>query len=88
MESKDWRHFREKYLGEHPRCARCGQPANVVHHTGFFTLDTTVINFGFLEVLEHPECFEALCNDCHYQEHKPLIEAEKAQLTSDRLPVQ
>ncbi len=77
MQSKEWLAFRQKYLQEHPVCTRCGAPAKVVHHIGGVNLDCTVINFGFLEILEYPECFEALCVECHYQEHKDLIEAEK-----------
>jgi tetratricopeptide (TPR) repeat protein len=74
-DSKEWHQFRLQWLQTHPACVRCGRTDGVlqVHHAGEYSLDSTVMEEGFLEGLEHPERFETLCVKCHYQEHMPLI---------------
>jgi len=74
--SPGWKAFRLHFLQDHPVCVGCGAPATVVHHTGLFTIDLTLIEWGFTWVFDHPECCQALCQDCHYQEHRQMIEAE------------
>jgi 5-methylcytosine-specific restriction endonuclease McrA len=73
--SEEWAHFRMQWLQTHPACVRCGRTDVVlqVHHAGQNSLDSSVMEEGFLEGLKHPERFETLCVECHYQEHKPLI---------------
>lgn len=77
-DSREWREFRQVWLAEHPACTRCGRTDGilVVHHTDDYTVDSTVIDEGFLEGLRHPERFETLCNDCHQEMHIDLRIAE------------
>lgn len=74
--SREWREFRERVLQEHPRCAKCGLPADTVHHKGVYTMDATVIPLGFAWIFQHPKCCEAVCRECHYGVHETLIAAE------------
>jgi len=68
-DSREWREFRQAWLAEHSVCTRCGRTDGIliVHHTGDYHIDLTVINEGFLESLRHPERLETLCNDCHQE---------------------
>lgn len=78
IQGKVWREFSREFRAQHPDCARCGAPSFCTHHAGQHSLDHTVLEHGFLEPLEHPERFAALCSDCHYEGHQGLIEAERA----------
>lgn len=75
--SKEWKAFRNQFLEKHPDCARCGKKADIVHHRNFYTLNSRVVEEGFLEGLRHEERFGSLCFDCHYQVHEELIITEK-----------
>jgi len=77
-DSREWREFRQAWLAEHSACTRCGRTDGilVVHHTGPYSLDNTVLNEGFLEGLRHPDRLETLCNDCHQEMHIGLRIAE------------
>lgn len=70
-DSREWREFRQAWLAEHPACTRCGRTDSilVVHHIGDYSLDSTVLEEGFLEGLRHSDRLETLCNDCHQEEH-------------------
>jgi hypothetical protein len=74
--SAEWKRFRREFLEEHPVCVRCGAPATVVHHINAYTIDKTLIAWGFSWIFEHPECCAPLCHECHYEEHKGLIASE------------
>ncbi len=78
MRGKVWREFSRSFRAEHPTCARCTAPSFCTHHAGAHTLDYNVLEDGFLQALGHPEYFEALCGDCHYEGHRKMIEAEQA----------
>jgi uncharacterized protein (DUF983 family) len=75
--SPEWKSFRAAYLKHHAICKRCGKPATVVHHRPPQNLDATVLNEGFLAPLQDESRFEALCQDCHYQEHEVLVASER-----------
>jgi hypothetical protein len=77
-DSREWREFRQAWLAEHPACTRCGRTDGilVVHHTDDYTVDSTVIDEGFLEGLRHPERLETICNDYHQEIHIDLRIAE------------
>lgn len=75
--SKEWKEFRQKFLTRHPVCGRCGEPATVVHHRVPYNVDHTLVRLGFTWVFRHPECCGALCQECHYREHEPLIAQER-----------
>lgn len=76
--SIEWKTFRFAYLRQNSICNRCGQIATVVHHKPPYTLDSTVIQEGFLGPLKFTDRFEALCKECHYREHMALIESEQS----------
>ena len=71
-----WKNFRRSFLVTHSKCERCRKVATVVHHRSLYTVDRTIIAEGLLESLKHLERFEALCQDCHYDEHEDMIENE------------
>ena len=77
--SREWKEFRRAWLEKHPACVQCSRTDGIlqVHHTGFNTLDMTVLDEGFLEGLHHPERFETICYDEHQEKHSHLIEAER-----------
>ena len=74
--SPQWKQFRQEFLEEHPVCARCGKKATVVHHRDNYTVDVTLIAWGFQWIFKRPECCQALCAECHYAGHERLIQAE------------
>lgn len=77
--SKAWQHCRETYLkkvgGLCERCLKKGlyTPAEIVHHKVYLTEEnirdeTVTLNFANLE---------ALCRDCHAEEHDDQIREAK-----------
>jgi len=63
---KLWRDCRESYMiTKHGICERCSEIAKVVHHKIYLTPSN--INDPFI-TLAHDN-LEALCQDCHNQEH-------------------
>jgi len=86
--SREWREFRLGWLAEHSACARCDQTEGSlrVHDVGQNALRLTVLEEGFLEGMRHPERFETICSECHYQEHALLIMGEQL-FIQDRLEV-
>ena len=76
--SKEWKAFRQKLILDRGKCERCGSQNRLqIHHKAGYELDTTVLVEGFLDALNYPERFDVICQDCHYKEHKPLIEFEQ-----------
>jgi len=78
IQGKVWREFSRSFRAEHPICGQCDAPSFCAHHLPPHNLDHTVLEHGFLEALEHPEYFAALCSDCHYEGHREMIESERA----------
>ena len=78
LQSREWREFSRAFRDKYPDCVKCGEPGHSTHHKSGCEASTLVIALGFGWVLDHPECCEVQCQDCHYQEHKGLIEREKA----------
>ena len=73
--SREWKTFRAFFLQCFPICSRCGKPADQVHHLE--TIDTTVIEKGFLALFGDYRLFSSLCQDCHYEEHLGTIAYEE-----------
>ena len=67
--SWEWQCCRAAYLKKEPLCERCGQPAQQVHHKTKLTPQ----NIKDPNVALNFENLEALCEDCHKQEHHPTI---------------
>ena len=67
--SWQWQKCRAAYLKKEPLCERCGMPATQVHHKIKLTPD----NIKQPEVSLSFDNLEALCTNCHQQEHKPTI---------------
>ena len=66
--SNEWHKCRSAYLKYQPLCERCGMPAQHVHHKQRITpqnIKDPAITLAF-------DNLEALCEECHRQEHKPL----------------
>ena len=75
--SKEWRTFRIAYLEINPLCVRCGNTANQVHHKLGYEIQATLLKEGFIAPLKETERYEAICSDCHLEEHIELISAER-----------
>jgi len=77
-QSKEWKEFRLKFLETHTACEKCGATEHLqVHHAGCYTVDHTVIQLGLTWVFDYPQCLEVMCQECHYQMHRTLIEHER-----------
>lgn len=64
--STAWNETRKAYLlSQHYLCERCEQPAKIVHHRKYLTPD----NIHNTELTLGWDNLEALCQDCHNQEH-------------------
>lgn len=88
--SKEWVVFRTGMLSDNSVCSVCGGLATQVHHKDteddINTIDSTLLEYGFLYTLQDKTKFEPICQECHYQHHKELIGAEsliKSGLTDD-----
>jgi 5-methylcytosine-specific restriction endonuclease McrA len=67
--STKWQKCRLAYLTEHCFiCERCGRPATMVHHKKYITPS----NINDPDIVFNPNNLEALCEDCHAQEHHRL----------------
>ena len=71
--SDEWRRCRAAYIREHPLCERCAakgmiSPAEQVHHKTYLTQD----NLRDPEVALDHKNLEALCRECHQQEHRHI----------------
>ena len=67
--SAEWKKCRKDYLKKEPLCQRCGQPATQVHHKIRLTPD----NIKNPDIALNFDNLEALCEDCHKQEHRPAV---------------
>lgn len=74
--SREWKDFRDFFLHLFPDCEECKKPADSVHHKGYYTIDLTLIEEGFLRPLKDFTRFGSSCRDCHYFGHIDLIAAE------------
>ena len=69
--SWEWQQCRAAYIKAHPLCERCAakglvSPAEQVHHK----IRLTPENLRKPEITLNPENLEALCKECHRQEHR------------------
>lgn len=65
-DSRKWKTVKDGYLSSKQyTCERCGQPADVVHHKRYLT----PMNINDPATTLVWENLEALCLDCHNQEH-------------------
>ncbi len=80
-QSAEWKKFRLNWIETNKTCVKCHRGKEEVtlqvHHTGKYALDMTVMKEGFLESLKHPERFETMCRECHFNEHQGLVNFEK-----------
>lgn len=92
--SKEWKTFTKRFIAESNHiCSECKRKIEKgfksrfdenygvclqTHHAN--TLDTTVIEHGFLEGLTHKENFSLICSDCHTQKHIFMIVAERERM--------
>lgn len=67
--SWEWQRCRAAYLKKQPLCERCGRPAQQVHHKTKLTPQ----NIKDPNVALCFDNLEALCVECHQQEHQPAI---------------
>lgn len=66
-DSKKWRRVRKAYLAsKNYICERCGEPANIVHHKKYLTVD----NASDADIAYNFENLECLCQACHNSEHE------------------
>lgn len=64
--SAAWRRLSKAFLlSRNYICERCGKPAEIVHHKKYLT----AANVNDPEISMNPANLEALCLDCHNQEH-------------------
>ena len=54
-----WREIRDRFLADHPQCARCGKPATVAHHVVRKRASGS----------DDPSNLLALCASCHSSLH-------------------
>ena len=71
--SEEWRRCRAAYIKAHPLCERCAAkgriiPAEHVHHRARITPP----NLTDPAVTLNPDNLEALCRECHQQEHRHI----------------
>jgi 5-methylcytosine-specific restriction endonuclease McrA len=65
-DSKQWRKLSKAFLlSKNYICERCGSPAELVHHKLHLTAD----NMSNPAVSLNPDLLEALCQNCHNNEH-------------------
>ena len=65
-QSKAWKATQKAYMvSQHYICERCGGPARVVHHIRHITPG----NIGDANITLSWDNLEALCMDCHNDEH-------------------
>lgn len=70
--SRRWKKCRAAYLSQHPLCERClkkgiATAAEHVHHI----IELNENNYEDPLISLNPENLEALCFECHREEHKP-----------------
>lgn len=64
--STSWKRVRENYMRSQDMiCERCGSPAEVVHHRTYITPD----NINDPSITLSADNLEALCRECHLNEH-------------------
>ena len=63
LRTEHWKEFRKEYLELNPFCERCGRDAITVHHLNYDCLFN-----------ETDADVEALCSDCHKEEHEAEID--------------
>jgi 5-methylcytosine-specific restriction protein A len=64
--SKAWKRLSRAFLlSKNYICERCGRPAEIAHHKIYLTAE----NMTDPDVALNPDNLEALCLDCHNQEH-------------------
>jgi 5-methylcytosine-specific restriction endonuclease McrA len=66
--SEAWKRCRASYLRKEPLCERCERPATQVHHKIRLTVD----NISDPSISLSFDNLEALCTECHQQEHHPV----------------
>ena len=83
--SGEWRNFRLRWLQTHSPCVRCDRTCEGLRlrHTNRPPFSHTVLDEGFLRVIQHPERFRIKCRDPR-KEHAFLIEARK-RAVSDKI---
>lgn len=77
--SRKWQRCRNQYISEHPFCERCKKKgiiaaAEHVHHITELDED----NYTDPMVAFNPDNLEALCYECHREEHKPTNHGKPA----------
>lgn len=65
----EWRKCRAAFLRKNPLCERCGMPAEQVHHI----IKLTPENIKDPAIALSFDNLEALCANCHREEHKPEV---------------
>lgn len=70
-----WQKTRAAFLAENPVCARCGRPANTVHHVAM-ARENPELWFDF-------DNLEALCRGCHAKESQREGQESKRRLKDD-----
>ena len=64
--SKAWKRLSRAFLlSKNYICERCGRPAEIAHHKIYLTEE----NMTDPDIALTPDNLEALCLDCHNQEH-------------------
>lgn len=78
--SRTWKQCRAAFLtSKHWLCQRCLRPASVAHHKKYLT----PTNIGDASVTLSWDNLEALCSDCHNNEHHRTVEATRNGLGFD-----
>jgi 5-methylcytosine-specific restriction endonuclease McrA len=72
--SRGWKDCRRAFLeSRHWLCERCHKPARIAHHKTYLT----PANIGDPDVTLNWKRLEALCEDCHNEEHHSTIKATR-----------
>ena len=72
--SAAWKHCRRAFLeSRHWLCERCERPAKIAHHREYLTPE----NIGNPRIALDWRNLEALCEDCHNEEHHSTVSATR-----------